>query len=166
MRTQLKKSEIILLILIHTFYSVFLILLPLVFFLCYYITTNSFNVDFLFDEKPALLLFCVLWFILVCIKFMSLPLIYKLKKFFPVMHVILNKIMSDKSFARKYLILIAVIDILPFAFIGLLDMIILKDFVKCMLANLLSYPISVLLGGGILPCYLVFLCFNKIKKKT
>ena len=159
MKTQLKKSEIIFLILIHIFYLLFLILLPLVFFLCYYITTNSFNVDFLFDEKPALLLFCVLWFILVCIKFMSLPLIYKLKKFFPVMHVILNKIMSDKSYARKYLILVAVIDIL-------LDTIILKDFVKCMLANLLSYPISVLLGGGALPCYLVFLCFNKIKKKT
>lgn len=166
MRIQLKNLEIIFLILIHIFYALFIMLMPLVFFLCYYITTNSFDVDFLFDEKPALLLFCVVWFILVCIKFASLPLIYKQKKLFPAMHMILNKIMSDKSYARKYLILVAVIDILPFVFIGLLDTIILKDFVKCMLANLLSYPISVLLGGGILPCYLVLLlCSKNIKKK-
>ena len=93
-----KISEIIFLLLIHIFYVLFLFIIPYIFIMCDNIASSWFHTDFLFNEKPVILLCFIVWLVFMCIKFTILPLIYKHKRYFPVIHGLLNRIISDKKF--------------------------------------------------------------------
>ncbi len=161
-----KISEIIFLLLIHIFYVLFLFIIPYIFIMCDNIASSWFHADFLFNEKPVILLCFIVWLVFMCIKFTILPLIYKHKRYFPVIHGLLNRIISDKKFAIKYLIFVALTDILPFVLAIFLDAFLVRDFLQCVLSNLLLYLISTFLGGGALPCYLALLCSKSIKQEN
>lgn len=95
-----------------------------------------------------------IYFLYIIVKIFIFPILYTLKTVMPNTHYFLSRIVEDKVFRKKVLTYAILLD--------------LVYFLICVIFNWKhngikdAINIYVSLGGGILPCYLVFLLCQKL----
>lgn len=131
------------------------------------------------SQDTDLLLWAVLvGIIFILLKLSLLPILYSLKKYLPGIHNFLDRFLLDKKFTVKVLsgavffdVLINLISVIPNSFnFKNTDEFLYEFFYGTLFAdyfeNVKTYFLfSLLFGGGIFICYLVFLFTDKLKQR-
>lgn len=148
MKKYFKYCEFLFFGLVNLFLSLGVFLMPFVF---YFLPQDGET----FDKNLVAYLFLFLLILLIYffLKMFTLPFIYWLRILFPNMHKILFKIIKVKKIRHKFLMFCILYDVSIFLIWLWVNQL---DFVPV-------FP-YLLFGGGILPCYLVFLLVIKIFK--
>lgn len=148
MKKLFKYCEFLFFGLINVFFGLGILIIPFIFSL-FIQNGESFDKHII----AYLLLMFLVWQVYLFFKIFILPLLYWLKILFPNIHNFLSKIENKKGFRTKLLMSVLISDSIVFLVIFSLSEFDWK----------IVYP-YLIFGGGILPCYLVFILLEKAFK--